>query len=120
MRKTSLASNMKIRTSIILVLVFYLLMLIAGAALGVLSLRAGNVSVDSIVQNQRAGAALAQAVDGYRNVQSSLGRAANARVFGTADEVQAQLDEGQKHSAPATPAFQVLQPPPATPHPPPP
>ncbi len=109
MRKTSLASNMKIRTSIILVLVFYLLMLIAGAALGVLSLRAGNISVDSIVQNQRAGAALAQAVDGYRNVQSSLGRAANARIFGTADEVQAQLDEGKKHYDSAIAAFKVFQ-----------
>lgn len=78
MRKTSLASNMKIRTSIILVLVFYLIMLIAGAALGVLSLRLGNVSLESIVQNQRAGASLSTAVEGYRNVQSSLTRAVTA------------------------------------------
>ncbi|HZH57241.1 MAG TPA: methyl-accepting chemotaxis protein [Burkholderiaceae bacterium] len=97
MLKTSLASNMKIRTSIILVLVFYLIMLIAGAALGVLSLRAGNISLEYIVQNQRAGAALAQAIDGYRNVQASLGRAAGARVFGTASEVDAQLSEGHTH-----------------------
>ena len=105
MRKTSLASNMKIRTSLILVLVFYLIMLIAGAALGVLSLRAGNISVDSIVQNQRAGAALTQAVDGYRNVQSALSRAAVARVFGTSNEVEAELEAGRKHYDDALAAF---------------
>ncbi len=109
MRKTSLASNMKIRTSIILVLVFYLLMLIAGAALGVLSLRAGNISLDSIVQNQRAGAALAQAVDGYRNIQSSLTRAANARVFGTISDVESELREGRGHRDAAQAAFKRFQ-----------
>lgn len=109
MRKTSLASNMKIRTSIILVLVFYLLMLIAGAALGVLSLRAGNMSLDSIVQNQRAGAALAQAVDGYRNIQSSLTRAANARVFGTISDVESELREGRGHRDAAQAAFNRFQ-----------
>ena len=109
MRKTSLASNMKIRTSLILVLVFYLIMLIAGAALGVLSLRAGNVSVDAIVQNQRAGAALTQAIDGYRNIQSALSRAAAARVFGTSSEVEAELREGRAHYDGALAAFARFQ-----------
>src|SRR5690606_30740547 len=109
MRKSSLANNMKIRTSIILVLVFYLLMLIAGAALGVLSLRAGNISLDSIVQNQRAGAALAQAVDGYRNVQAALARAANARIFGTATAVDEELKLGRTHRETALNAFRSFQ-----------
>lgn len=109
MRKSSLANNMKIRTSIILVLVFYLLMLIAGAALGVLSLRAGNISLDSIVQNQRAGAALSQAVDGYRNVQAALSRAAYARIFGTANEVESELKQGRDYRAAALDAFRVFQ-----------
>src|SRR5690554_6320436 len=109
MLKKSLLSNMTIRTSIVLVLVFYLLMLIAGAALGVLSLRASTGSLDSIVQNQRAGAALAQAVDGYRNVQSTLARAASARVFGTASEVDALLAEGRKHFEAAHEAFAAFQ-----------
>ncbi|HLT99243.1 MAG TPA: methyl-accepting chemotaxis protein [Burkholderiaceae bacterium] len=100
---------MKIRTSIILVLVFYLLMLIAGAALGVLSLRAGNISLDSIVQNQRAGAALAQAVDGYRNVQAALARAANARIFGTATAVDEELKLGRTHRETALNAFRSFQ-----------
>ena len=109
MRKTSLASNMKIRTSLILVLIFYLIMLIAGAALGVLSLRAGNTSLESIVQNQRAGAALTQAVDGYRNVQAALSRAASARIFGTSNEVEAVLREGRGHYDGAVAAFARFQ-----------
>lgn len=74
MRKFSLFSNLKIRTSLILVLAFFLLMLVAGAALGVLSLRAGNLSLHNIVQNQRLGSALYESIDGYKNVQTGLGR----------------------------------------------
>ncbi len=96
MRKSSLASNMKIRTSIVLVLVFYLVMLIAGAALGVLSLRAGNGSLESIVQNQRGSAALAESVNVYRDARSALDRAATARVYGTVAQVNALLDEGRR------------------------
>jgi len=75
MRKISLFSDMKIRSSLILVLVFFLLMLIAGAALGVLSLRANNQALNNIVLNQRLGANLSTAIDGYKNVQTILGRA---------------------------------------------
>ena len=100
---------MKIRTSIVLVLVFYLIMLIAGAALGVLSLRAGNSSLEYIVQNQRAGASLAQSIDGYRNVQQALARAAAARVFGTANEVEAILSEGRAHLDSAQRSFKTFQ-----------
>lgn len=109
MLKRSLASNMKIRTSIVLVLVFYLIMLIAGAALGVLSLGAGNSSLEYIVQNQRAGASLAQSIDGYRNVQQALARAAAARVFGTASEVEAILSEGRAHLDSAQRSFKTFQ-----------
>ena len=109
MLKRSLASNMKIRTSIILVLVFYLIMLIAGAALGVLSLRSSTGSLDDIVQNQRAGAALAQAIDGYRNVQTTLARAASARVSGTASDVDALLKEGREQLDASTSALSVFQ-----------
>lgn len=108
MRKLSLASNMKIRTSIILILVFYLIMLIAGAALGVLSLRAGNMSLESIVDNQRGGAALAQSVNVYRDVRSTLERAAAARVFGTASEVEALLNEGRRHFDASMKAFDTF------------
>lgn len=109
MRKTSLASNMKIRTSIILVLVFYLIMLIAGAALGVLSLRLGNVSLESIVQNQRAGASLSTAVEGYRNVQSSLTRAVTARAAGRDSEAVTLLGESRQHFDSAMAALKSFQ-----------
>lgn len=105
MRKSSLALNMKIRTSIVLVLVFYLVMLIAGAALGVLSLRAGNGSLESIVQNQRGAAALTEAVNVYRDVRGVLDRAAVARVFGTVGEVNALLDEGRRQYDASMQAF---------------
>jgi methyl-accepting chemotaxis protein-1 (serine sensor receptor) len=107
MRKTSLVSNMKIRTSIILVLVFYLIMLIAGAALGVLSLRWANGSLESIVQNQRAGASLSQAMDGYRNVQVALNRAAAARTAGA--DADTWLAEGRTQLLAAGNAFQQFQ-----------
>ena len=74
MRGLAFLSNMKIRTSLILVLAFFLIMLLAGAALGVLSLRANNQSLVSIVGNQHAGASLYRAIDGYKNVQALLGR----------------------------------------------
>lgn len=80
MRKVSLFSNMKIRTSLILVLAFFLVMLVAGAALGVLSLRANNQSLQNIVQNQRLGVALYQAIDGYKNVQTGLGRTVSSFI----------------------------------------
>jgi methyl-accepting chemotaxis protein-1 (serine sensor receptor) len=105
MGKSSLASNMKIRTSIVLVLVFYLVMLIAGAALGVLSLRAGNGSLESIVFNQRGGAALAEAVNVYRDVRDALDRAESARLSGTAAEANARLDEGRRHFEASQAAF---------------
>lgn len=105
MRKSSLASNMKIRTSIILVLVFYLIMLIAGAALGVLSLREGNKALDSIVQAQRGGAALTQAANAYRDARDSLDRAAAALYLGNRSEVAGHLRQGRGHHDAAVAAF---------------
>ncbi|HUG58465.1 MAG TPA: methyl-accepting chemotaxis protein [Candidimonas sp.] len=89
MRKMSLFSNMKIRTSLILVLVFFLIMLVAGAALGVLSLRASNQSLHNIVQNQRLGAALYEAVDGYKDVQTILGRAVTSFIVNSDQQANA-------------------------------
>ncbi|SHI19344.1 methyl-accepting chemotaxis protein [Pollutimonas bauzanensis] len=89
MRKISLFSNMKIRSSLILVLVFFLIMLVAGAALGVLSLRANNQSLQNIVQNQRLGAALYQAIDGYKNVQTILGRVVASFVVNSDQQANA-------------------------------
>ncbi|NYT81033.1 Tar ligand binding domain-containing protein [Alcaligenaceae bacterium] len=80
MGKSSLLANLKIRTSLILVLVFFLAMLVAGAALGVLSLRANNQALNSIVSNQRMGVGLMTALDGYKTIQATLGRAVTSYV----------------------------------------
>lgn len=109
MRNTSLVSNMKISTSIILVLIFYLFMLLAGAALGVLSLRASNGSLDSVVQNQRDGAVLARTVDAYRNVQVVLERASAVLARGASNDVSALLAEGRRHFDASQAAFAVFQ-----------
>ncbi len=75
MIKQSLFANLKVRTSLILVLVFFLLMLIAGAALGILSLRENQKSFDRVVSAQQADAQLQGAVDMYKNAHVMLGRA---------------------------------------------
>jgi methyl-accepting chemotaxis protein-1 (serine sensor receptor) len=67
--------QLKVRTSLILVLVFFLFMLVTGAAVGVYSLRANNQSLTRVVQMQRAHAVIGEAVDHYKNVQSLLGQA---------------------------------------------
>lgn len=93
MRKMSMFLNMKIRTSLILVLVFFLIMFVAGAALGVLSLRANNQALQNIVQNQRLGAALYESIDGYKNVQTILGRAVTSFIVNNdqqANEIAAE------------------------------
>src|SRR3546814_18497184 len=81
MRTISLFSNMKIRSSLILVLAFFLAMLVAGAALGVLSLRANNQALNNIVLTQRLGANLSTVIDGSKNVQHILGRAVASFIF---------------------------------------
>src|SRR3546814_4228819 len=67
MRKPTLFTNMKIRSSLILVLVFFLIMLVAGAALGVLSIQANNRALNNIMLNQRLGASLYSVIDNYKN-----------------------------------------------------
>src|SRR3546814_302289 len=75
MRKISLFSNMKVRTSLILVLVFFLLMLMAGAALGLWSLYADNRAMRQLAANQAISRTLNESVIQYKNIQASLGRA---------------------------------------------
>lgn len=71
----SLLSNIKIRTSLILVQAFFLIMLLAGAVLGIFSLHANNISLSKIVDNQRLSVLLYESIDDYKNVHATLGRA---------------------------------------------
>src|SRR3546814_210349 len=70
--------NMKIRTSLLGVLAFFSLMLVIGAALGVLSLRISNGTLASIRQTQEVGDALTRVANSYKDVVNGLARTANA------------------------------------------
>ncbi|UHL65326.1 Tar ligand binding domain-containing protein [Paralcaligenes sp. KSB-10] len=61
MRALSLLSNLKIRTSLILVLAFFLFMVFTGAVLGVFSMHGNNRALTQVAQNQRAGALIGEA-----------------------------------------------------------
>ena len=95
-------ANLKVRTSLILVLVFFLLMLVAGAALGILSLRANNQALQSIVTNQRVGSSMYQAIERYKDTQTLLGRAAISYVVNSDlqnQELMAQWGDGDLANA---------------------
>lgn len=68
-------NDLKVRTSLILVLLFFMLALIGGAALGILSLRQNNAALQQIVQHQQAATALNSALERYKESQTLLGRA---------------------------------------------
>src|SRR3546814_16725235 len=72
MRKISLCSNMKVRTSLILVLVFFLLMLMAGAALGLWSLYADKRAMRQLAAHPAIRRQLNASVIPYKN---KIGRA---------------------------------------------
>ncbi|HEY9280466.1 MAG TPA: methyl-accepting chemotaxis protein [Eoetvoesiella sp.] len=74
MRRVALFSNMKIRTNLMLVLIFFGLMLVAGAAMGILSLRESNKTLNTIVANQTLRSLLSDSIDHYKDVQIHLGQ----------------------------------------------
>lgn len=85
--------NLKVRTSLILVLVFFLCMLLAGAALGILSLRANNLALENLVSNQRIANQLTKAVESYKDTQIQLGRAAVSFVVNSDQQNQDVMQE---------------------------
>ncbi|MGB6006906.1 methyl-accepting chemotaxis protein [Castellaniella sp.] len=70
-----LFSALKVRTSLVLVLVFFFAMLISGALLGVLSLKMNNDALKRIAGEQETVSLLDDAVYQYENVQVLMGRA---------------------------------------------
>ncbi|MBV6273154.1 Tar ligand binding domain-containing protein [Alcaligenaceae bacterium CGII-47] len=73
-RKKSFLGALKVRTSLILVLVFFFVMLVSGAALGVLSLKINNEAQRSIVASQQVISSLDTALGEYQDVQVVMGR----------------------------------------------
>ncbi len=70
----SLIGALKVRTSLVLVLVFFFVMLISGALLGVLSLKMNNDSLREITADDEAVRLLDDSVGRYREVQVLMGR----------------------------------------------
>lgn len=73
--KPSRLSAIKVRTSLILVLVFFFVLLISGALLGVMSLKLNNDALQGIVTNERVLSQLDASASQYRDVQIQMGRA---------------------------------------------
>jgi len=73
--------NLKVRTSLVLVLIFFLLMLLAGAALGVVSLRFANIGLHNIVEQQNFIRVLNQATEEYKEAQLFAEEAASEQAF---------------------------------------
>lgn len=97
MRELFNLSNIKVRTSLILVLLFFMVMLLAGAALGILSLRGNNIALEAIVANQQATQQLDRAIYQFKNTQLEL-----AETFARAQDEQHQRDMAlvQLHTVP--------------------
>ncbi|MGB7398971.1 methyl-accepting chemotaxis protein [Castellaniella sp.] len=67
-------SALKVRTSLVLVLVFFFVMLVSGALLGVLSLKMNNDALKSITRGQETISILDDAYGQYQQAQVLMGR----------------------------------------------
>lgn len=72
-QKSSLLGKLKVRTSLILVLVFFFIMLISGALLGVVSLKLNNNSLKDIAAQETTLSELDGAISEYLSTRSSMG-----------------------------------------------
>ncbi|MFC4297949.1 methyl-accepting chemotaxis protein [Castellaniella hirudinis] len=77
----SLIGALKVRTSLILVLVFFFFMLISGALLGVLSLKMNNDALRKITTDDATVLLLDESVGRYREVQVLMGRTLGSIVI---------------------------------------
>ncbi|OZI60293.1 methyl-accepting chemotaxis protein [Bordetella genomosp. 11] len=73
-------SNMTIRASLLWVLVFFSLMLVLGAVLGVLSLRVGDTTMREMRRSQAVSNALQEMAVDYKSAMIGLGRAASVHL----------------------------------------
>lgn len=75
MNRKSLFGRLRVRTSLIIVLVFFFFMLLAGALLGVLSLKLNNDSLGEIMDDNQAVQSMSETMYQYHEIQVLLGRA---------------------------------------------
>lgn len=72
--KRSLLGRLKVRTSLILVLAFFFVMLICGALLGIYSLHDNNKSLKNIVAEEETISLLDTSINEYLGVRSEMGK----------------------------------------------
>lgn len=81
--------NLKVRTSLVLVLIFFVVSLLVGAGLGLYSLRANSQTFEHVVRSQNLNAALNESIDRFKSVQVTMGLAIEALL---ADRVRQQTE----------------------------
>ncbi|TAL79789.1 MAG: HAMP domain-containing protein [Burkholderiaceae bacterium] len=84
--------GLTVRTSLVLVLAFFMVMLLASAALGVYSLRENSSTLNAMLRNQDANEALAASIDHFKNVQVAMGLGVEAVLTKQAQEKKAKED----------------------------
>ncbi|HLU19150.1 MAG TPA: methyl-accepting chemotaxis protein [Pusillimonas sp.] len=106
--------NLKVRTSLVLVLIFFVVSLFVGAALGLYSLRANSQTFEHVVRNQNLSAALNESVDRFKSIQVTMGLAIQAlltdRVTQQAEAIEEMKSRGYASPIVATgePAHQLI------------
>lgn len=78
MFRFAMFKNLKVRTSLVLVLIFFVASLIVGAALGLFSLRSNSQTFAQAVYSQNVRAALSESIDRFKSVQVTMGLAVEA------------------------------------------
>src|SRR5690606_10347380 len=94
MFRIAMFRNLKVRTSLVLVLVFFVLALLVGAGLGLYSLRNNSQTLDYVVRSQNIRAALSESIDRFKSVQVSMGQGAEALLQHRVASQQEALDAG--------------------------
>ncbi len=92
MSRIALFKNLKVRTSLMLALIFFVVMLLVGAGMGLFSIRASNQVLERVIHAQNVRATLSQAIDHFKGVQVNLGLGVEAILSYRQQEAAALAD----------------------------
>ncbi|WP_397476350.1 methyl-accepting chemotaxis protein [Pusillimonas sp.] len=102
-------NNLKVRTSLVLVLIFFVVSLFVGAGLGLYSLYANSQTFEHVVRSQNIRAALNESIDRFKTVQVTMGLAIEAVLADKAAQ-QAEAIEELKSGGYASPIVATGEP----------
>ncbi len=105
----SMFNNLKVRTSLVLVLIFFVVSLFVGAGLGLYSLYANSQTFEHVVRSQNIRAALNESIDRFKTVQVTMGLAIEAVLADKAAQ-QAEAIEELKSGGYASPIVATGEP----------